>query len=190
MNSINTILKISLFKLIFLVFISFPQFILAQNTQTSLWERDSLISAAHEIIENSRYCALITLDKSGMPSVRTMDPFKPEEDMVIWLGTSSKSRKVNEIRNDSRVTMYYADPDGAGYVVINGKAILVNDQKEKERWWKKEWEAFYPEDRNNYLLIKVVPNKLEILSYKHGFTGDPETWRVPAIDFNTPDYQD
>jgi len=186
----NSTLRINLFKLLFLFVIICPQFIVAQNAQSSLWESDSLISAAHQIIESARYCALITLDKAGMPNVRTMDPFKPEEKMVIWMGTNSNSRKVNEIRNDSRVTMYYADPDGAGYVVINGNAILVNDQEEKERWWKKEWDAFYPEDKNNYLLIKVVPNKLEILSYKHGITGDPETWRVPAIDFNTPDYQD
>ncbi|UCH65977.1 MAG: pyridoxamine 5'-phosphate oxidase family protein [Ignavibacterium sp.] len=190
MKSVYTISKINLFKLILLFVIVSAPWIVSQNTQSSSWERDSLILAAHEIIEEARYCALITLDMDGMPSVRTMDPFTPEENMVIWMGTHSKSRKVNEIRNDHRVSLYYADPDLAGYVVISGNAILVNDQTEKDKRWKKEWEPFYSENRASYLLIKVVPNKLEILSYKHNIIGNPETWRVPVIDFKTLDYSD
>jgi general stress protein 26 len=119
-----------------------------------------------------------------------MDPFAPEEDMVIWLGTNSKSRKVQEISNDPRVTLYYADPEGGGYVAIAGTARLVDDPEEKARWWKEAWEAYYPNREDTYLLIMVAPEKLEILSYGHGITGDSETWRIPCIEFKASEFED
>lgn len=46
-------------------------------------ERDSIIAAAREIIGMQKYCALITVDSSGKPQVRTMNPFPPEDDMTV-----------------------------------------------------------------------------------------------------------
>ena len=166
-----------------LVLLLSPFWIWAQNTESTNNERDTLISAARELMETTRYCALITLDKSGHPQVRTMDPFSPDEDMVVWLGTNVNSRKVGEIRNDSRVTLYYGDPDGGGYAVIQGKAYLINDTEKIEQYWKKEWDEFYPDKSSTYTLIKVIPEKLEIISYRHGITGSSITWAVPYVDF-------
>lgn len=146
-------------------------------------DRDSLIAAAREIITTARYCALITIDSTGRPQARAMDPFPPEDDMTIWLGTNSSSRKVKEIRNNSRITLYYADCEGSGYVSIAGIARLVDDEKERTRRWKKEWESFFMGRKDIYALIEVTPVKLEILSYKHGITGDANTWKTPSVSF-------
>ncbi len=160
-----------------------PLRIWAQDTELSNYERDTLITAAKEIMETTRYCALITLDKSGHPQVRTMDPFSPNEDMVVWLGTNINSRKVREIRIDSRVTLYYEAPNGSGYVVIQGNAYLVDDPEKIEKYWKEEWDEFYPDKDSTFSLIKVIPKKLEIIYYKHGITGSSKTWAVPHIEF-------
>ena len=46
------------------------------------------------------------------------------------------------------------------------------------RYWKKEWEAFYPENKENYMLIKFVPDKLEIVDYRHNIIGEwGSDWR-------------
>lgn len=155
----------------------------AQDAELGNYEADSMISAAKEIMETTRYCALITLDKSGHPQARTMDPFPPEEDMVVYFGTNTNSRKLREIRNDSRVTLYYGDPNGTGYVVIQGKAILIDDPEILVKYWKEEWEKFYPDKNSTYALIRVNPEKLEIIDYKHGIVGASETWTVPHVDF-------
>ncbi len=42
-----------------------------------------LFIAAQEIINHSRFCALITLDKYGHPQTRTMEPFPPEENFIL-----------------------------------------------------------------------------------------------------------
>ena len=155
--------------------------IYAQENQSAQYDRDTLITAARNMMMTKRYCALITLDESGQPQARTMDPFPPEESLVVWLGTNLNSRKVKEIRNDSRTTLYYDNPNGAGYVVLKGHASLVDDPEKKNLYWKKEWERFYSDQRTNYILIKVVPDELEILDYKHGITGDSKTWAVPTV---------
>jgi general stress protein 26 len=110
-----------------------------------------------------------------------MDPFSPEEDMVVWLATNPKSRKVREIRRSQRVTLYYFVRDDQAYVTISGRARIVRDAKEKAKHWKDEWKDFYPD--RQYLLIAVAPERLEVISVKQGIIGDSITWTPPAVTF-------
>ena len=160
---------------------------ITQDIQQASTKNDSLIIVAREIMKAARYCALITVDESGQPHARTMDPFWPGDDMVIWFGTNPNSRKVRHIRHDSRVALYYFDADGPGYVSITGSARLVNDPKEKALRWKKEWQAFYPDRAGSYLLIAVEPEKLEVVSEKYNITGDSKTWKPPTLKFKSTD---
>ena len=146
-------------------------------------DRQSLLATAREIMKTARYCALITLDSNGRPRARTMDPFPPDEQMIVWLGTNSKSRKVAEIRRNHRVTLYYFDRDAQAYVTISGLARIVSDPKEKAKHWKDEWKNFYPDRERGYLLIAVTPEKLEVISEKKGIIGNSVTWTPPAITF-------
>ena len=104
----------------------------AQEVKLSAAENDSLLSVARQYIENARFCALVTIDSSGYPHARTMDPFQPDKNWVIWLGTNPKSRKVTEIRNNPQVTLYYTGNKGEGYVSITGTTSLVNNQSIKD----------------------------------------------------------
>ena len=144
--------------------------------------RDSLLAAAREIMGMQQYCCLITLDSSGHPHARTMNPFPPEDDMTVWIATNSRSRKAAEIRNDDRVCLYYADhKNPRGYVSINGRAVLVDDMAEKTKRKRAYWDQAFP-GLQNLVLIKVVPERLDVLNYKAGVQADPETWRTPSIE--------
>jgi general stress protein 26 len=147
--------------------------------------KDALISAAREIMISARYCALITTDSTGGVQARTMDAFPPEDDMKVWLGTNSRSRKVKEIRRHPRVTLYYFVREDQAYVSITGIARLVNDPKEKANRFKDDWKAFYPDRARDYLLIEFTPEKLEVVSVKKGIVGDPGTWQTPTVWFKT-----
>ena len=167
-----------------LILISVPFSGLGQITeQGSAYADQHLIAAAKEIMTAAGTCALITLDDEGAPRVRAMDPFAPEEDLTIWFGTNSRSRKVDQLRKDPRVSLYYLDNDASGYVIIHGRARLVNDPKEKEKRWKAEWEAFYPDKTEDYLLIEVTPIWMEVLSPPRGISADPMTWQPPVVNF-------
>jgi general stress protein 26 len=144
--------------------------------------RDSLELVAREVMEAADYAALITLDAEGHPRARVMDPFPPEDDMSVWLATNPLSRKVEQIQADDRVTLYYFDDVGLGYVTLMGTARLVDDPEEKARRWKPGWEAFYPDRDSSYLLIQVRPHRMEVISVKHGLDGDPDTWTPPGFE--------
>ena len=145
--------------------------------------RDELISAARQIMNTARYCALITTDAKGSVQARTMDAFAPDEQMIVWLATNPRTRKVTEIRRHPRVTLYYFDRENQAYVTLHGIARLVNERSEKARHWKEEWSAFYPNRNRDYLLIKVWPTRLEVVDTKKGIVGDSKSWRPPTVSF-------
>ncbi len=146
----------------------------------------SLLAAARQIMAGQTYCALITLDPSGQPQIRTMNPFPPEADMTVWMATNSRSRKAIEILNNPRVCLYYANhKEATGSVVITGKAVLVDEMDEKLKRKRAYWDQSFP-DWKYLLLIKVIPEKVEVLNYERGFLNDPVTWRVPVLELNIP----
>ena len=182
-QKMNTFKKciFTIFAIILLIpFTSFSQTVDQNDSSTH-----KLKEAARAIMATAGTCALITVDDGESPMVRVMDPFPPEADFTVWFGTNPKSRKVNQITKNPKVTLYYLAADASGYVVIHGIAQLVDDQLEKDKHWKEEWEAFYPNKTDGYLLIKVTPKSMEIISYTHGIVGDPETWKPPVVLFDS-----
>lgn len=146
-------------------------------------DRDMIIAAAREIIKETTYCALITLDAEGQPQVRTMNPFPANDEFVTWFATARKSRKVMEIKNNPRVSVYYADHVNAkGYVAITGTAEVIDDKalllKMKRDYWEgiKGWQ-------DHFVLIRIVPKSMDVINYKRHVTNDPETLRAPSISF-------
>ena len=138
---------------------------------------------ALEIMARSGTCTLITLDSTGFPRARIMDPFDPGENFVIWFGTNPESRKVEEIKNDPRVTINYYEELAGAYVSLYGKAEIITDSDQKSAHWKPEWKAYYPHYPEGYCLIKFTPDYLELISEKHGLRGDSRTWKPIIIDF-------
>ena len=179
MKRIHTLINVVLAVLVIL-----PGWSLSQGSPVQDSLENSIINAAREIMAAAGTCALITLDEEGRPRVRAMDPFPAESDFTVWFGTNANSRKVDQIRKDPRATLYFLDRDASGYVMIHGSAQLVDDPMEKEKRWKKAWEAFYPDRTNSYLLIKVTPSWMEVSSAPRGLNGDRVTWEPPAVHFD------
>ncbi|MGB8357865.1 MAG: pyridoxamine 5'-phosphate oxidase family protein, partial [Bacteroidales bacterium] len=57
------------------------------NAQSSA-SRDTILLAAREIINETTYCGLVTIDSTGQPQVRTMNPFPPNDELITWFATS------------------------------------------------------------------------------------------------------
>lgn len=149
----------------------------------SIIKRDTIIIAAHEIINETTYCGLVTIDSVGQPQVRTMNPFPVKDDFVIWFATSRESRKAREIKANPKVCVYFANHLTAkGYVNINGTATVIDDKelllKMKRDYWNgiQGWQE-------KFVLIKVIPNSLEVINYRHGLNNDPMTFKAPEIRF-------
>ena len=148
---------------------------------TSKTSKMSLKEIAKELMVHSESAALITVDSLGVTHVRAMDPFLPEDNFTVWMGTNPKSLKVSQIQKNKLVSLYYFDKESAGYITLQGVATVVNTREKKEQYWKKEWKNFYKNTITDYVLIKFVPNKATIISEKHQVLGDSITWAVPKL---------
>jgi general stress protein 26 len=96
----------------------------------SVINRDTMIIAAKEIIKGTSYCGLATVDATGQPQMRTMNPFPVNDEFITWFATSRTSRKVKEIKSNPKVCVYYADHSSAkGYVTIAGVAEVIDDKE-------------------------------------------------------------
>jgi len=158
----------------------------AQVSQPASAPREQVIAAAKDVIQTARYATLVTIGEDGHPQARIVDPFVPEgDDFTIWIGTNSRTRKAGEIGSDPRVTLLYFNASDAEYVTVLGRATLVADSSEEARHWKPEWAPFYRDGyrSDNYLLIRVRPIRLEIVSPRHGLVNDPRSWRPVIVSF-------
>ncbi len=145
-------------------------------------ERARIVAAARAVMAAARYCALITLDADGTPQARTMDPFPSDDDFTVWMASNVSTRKIKELANDSRATLYYLDAAGGAYVTLIGHARAIVDDAEKARRWKTEWHEFYVDGSrgDDFVLLRFVPHRLEVVSPAHDVASDPMAWK-PAV---------
>lgn len=157
-------------------------FTLKLNCQVVV-NRDTIILAAREIMSETTYCALVTIDSTGQPQIRTMNPYPANNELITWFATSRTSRKVREIRSNPKVCVYYANHVSAkGYVNITGTAEVI-DNKELLLKMKRDYWDGMADWQNKLVLIKIIPRTLEVINYKHGLNNDPNTFRAPSIVF-------
>ena len=156
----------------------------APQTGTPAPKREQILGAATDLMRAARYCTFVTVDEEGQPRARVVDPFPPDGDMTVWMATKAASRKVAQIRKNPRATLLCFDGAKKGYVTLLGTASVVDDPAEKAKRWKPEWKDFYDDENRgkDYILIRLKPARLEVLSPAHGLGNEPRTWLPPSLD--------
>jgi len=154
------------------------------QTATAVPTRAQVLDAARDLMQAARYCTFVTVDEEGQPRARVVDPFPPETDMTVWMATKAATRKVAQIRKNPRATLLCFDAAKKGYVTLLGTAAVVDDPAEKAKRWKPEWKDFYDDENRgkDYILIRLKPARLEVLSPAHGLGNDPRTWLPPSLE--------
>merc|ERR1712046_80705 len=103
--------------------------------------------------------SLITLDKDGFPTARTVVPREYNDDVsFIRLNSRKGTRKIDQIRQNNRVSLNYQDQRGrGGWLTIKGTAKLE-------------------EARDGSLDILVTAVALEGVNYNEGLMADEDGW--------------
>ena len=161
---------------------SLPSVAAAQTTPPS---RAAVIAAATDVIQKAHYCTFVTLAEDGQPQARIVDPIAPDASFTIWFATNPLTRKVNQVRRNPKVTLLCFDTSTSSYVSVMGRGDLVTDRVEKQRHWKADWASIYPKGSGSdeFMLIRITPARVEIVSESRGMIGDAKTWRPLSIDF-------
>jgi general stress protein 26 len=177
MNTCKSKLNVLFISLTVLISIS-----MQVNAQLT-FPRDTIIAAATEIINDSKFCGLATFDSSGMIHMRTMNPFPANKEFITWFATSRNSRKVKEIKDNPNVCVYYANhSSGKGYVSITGTAEIIDDKELLISMKRAYWEGI-PNWQNIFVLIKIKPKTMNVINYPRGLSNAPDTNRTPSIEF-------
>jgi len=150
--------------------------------ERSFEEHKALVLAARKIIAEDPFAALITVDANGLPRARTVNVRPPDIDMVMWIATKPNTRKVEQIRANPNVTLYFSNDLKSAYVTVMGTAVLHDDMEsiEATSWYpENQLRTFWPDFPKDYLLIEVKPIWFEVLG--HGIEANEETWRPQAV---------
>jgi general stress protein 26 len=157
----------------------------AQVTPRETPARAQVIAAARAIIEESHYCTFVTIGPDGHPQARVVDPFPPDSAFTIWIATNPATRKVREIDRDPRVTLLCFNEAKSEYVTVIGTAARDTSAAQKAGHWKSAWAALYRDENrgDDYLLLRLVPSRLEVSSRRPGMSNDPKTWLPVMVEF-------
>lgn len=167
-------------KLLVITFLLISAASPAQTASTAAQVR----AAAFDVMRTARYCTLITIGADGQPQARIVDPLVVEDEGLIWIATNPLTRKVGEIKRDSRVTLMFFNAAASEYVTVLARASVVTDAARKAAHWKADWEPFYKTQTTgaDFMLFAVKPFRLEVSSPRHKLNNDPQTWRPVTID--------
>jgi general stress protein 26 len=130
---------------------------------------DQLISAARKMAMDAEYCFFITVGAEGRPNARLMQPYDPESDFTIYFGASPRSRKVQDILKQPKVTIAFYNPQETAYLTIAGTATVIDDPAPRQKYWRSNWNDLFPggPESSDYVLIKFISEKIEMMNYAH-----------------------
>ncbi len=104
--------------------------------------------------------ALVNLRRAdiypGIADVARRDGF------TVYLTTSRKSRKVQEVIADPRVSLYYSLPERFEGVTLNGSAVLDEDEDLRRALWCDAWRIYWPEGLTDpdYCVLRFTPQAI------------------------------
>jgi general stress protein 26 len=137
-------------------------------------EINRLLAGAAKTIAGVRYCWLVTEAETGVANARPMGRLLSEEnDWTIRFVTGGRSRKASDIRSASEVGLIFQREQDDAYVVLSGKATLIERPSEVDRLWKTAYDAYFQNEteRANAAFVAVDVARMEL--WIRGVTPEP-----------------
>jgi len=111
-----------------------------------------------ELMESTEAVYLTTVDRDGFPQTRAMlnlrrkEQFprlcqlfkKYQEDFLIFFTTNTSSAKVNHMKENPKVSVYYCKPSEWRGLMLSGEIEIVTNMDIKKALWQDGWEMYYP----------------------------------------------
>lgn len=122
----------------------------------------------YQIMKELQICTFSTIGEDGNPRGRYVFA-QADKDLNIRFASCKTSRKVMDIQQNPNVHINCGVQEMNDllkpYLQIEGIAELQQSEEERKQFWNASLESIYtgPEDPN-YVVIKVIPSKIEIVS--------------------------
>jgi general stress protein 26 len=149
-------------------------------------EISRLLAGAAKTIAGVRYCWLVTDAETGLANARPMGRVLPEEDdWTIRFVTGGRSRKASDICRTGEVGLIFQRDQDDAYIVLSGKARLIEQASDVDRLWKAAYDAYFPNEteRADAAFIEVRVARMEL--WIRGVTPEPFGLRPSVLERDT-----
>ncbi len=125
------------------------------------------------LLEKGWPAYVTTVDRKGFPQTRAMFNLRnrrhfpklmkffeeQKDDFTLIFTTNTSSTKMDDIKLNRAVSVYYCDPDTWRGVMFSGLIEIVNDSLTKRAIWQPEWNKYYPEeyDDPDHTVLRLLP---------------------------------
>ncbi len=91
---------------------------------------------------------------------------KQENQYAIYISTNTSSFKVNHIKVNPKIAVYFCDPDDFKGVMFEGEVKIVGDMDIKRKIWLDGWTKYYLKDLDDpdYKLLRLIPKNARLYS--------------------------
>ncbi|OED37155.1 hypothetical protein AB833_24745 [Chromatiales bacterium (ex Bugula neritina AB1)] len=138
---------------------------------------ENLENSLKMLLSKCKYLFLSTHNNTGQISSRYVQPIVEWDahTFKIWIGTSTPSRKITEIRDNPLVTLSVGHENDGANIIIYGRSTLHTDDSLKQKFWKPEWKLFFPNGpgASDSTLICVEPEHIELVDFKRNIFPEP-----------------
>lgn len=107
--------------------------------------KNEAMSQGLELVEKSKMCLVGTNGDNGFPNIKAMFSLKHEGLKNIWFSTNTSSKRVQQLRNNNKVCLYYVDEKNFKGLMLIGTIKILQDLKSKQMLWSEGNEKYYPQ---------------------------------------------
>ncbi|MHA6532274.1 pyridoxamine 5'-phosphate oxidase family protein [Paenibacillus sp. BAC0078] len=123
-----------------------------------------LEQAIIKALDDNKFGSFGTIEAGNKPKVRYMAVF--HEGLQIYLATSRKTHKVEELKDNPHAFLLLGYEQGGGKDVleIEATAAVTKDEGLRSKVWNKELEKWFkgPDDPD-YVILELMPARIEYL---------------------------
>jgi general stress protein 26 len=109
-----------------------------------MMELDYVMKESLALIESSPIAMLGSVDGKGFPNIKAMLNVEHEGFKKIWFSTNTSSKRVAQLRENSKACVYYVDQEKFKGLMLVGTVEILQDAVSLQRLWRPGFEKYYP----------------------------------------------
>ncbi|NOR38295.1 MAG: hypothetical protein GQ580_01750 [Candidatus Thorarchaeota archaeon] len=125
------------------------------------------------VMEATPAAYFTNVDEEGFPQTRAMFNLRNKEkwpklaplfvdhddDFMIIFSTNTTSTKVEQMKENPKVSVYYCQPEEWKGMMLSGVIEIVSDLSLKKSLWHDGWEKYYPKgyDDPDHTVLRLFP---------------------------------
>lgn len=130
-------------------------------------DKEFAVKNGLELIRRSKIAMIGTNDDEGYPNIKAMLNLLNDGMKTIWFSTNTSSKRVAQILNDKRASVYYVDQDNFTGLMLIGDMEALQDEISRKKLWSEGCEKYYPQGiyDPDYSVLKFTAKKA---NFYHG----------------------